>query len=573
MSVSGYSNPARDELAKYHQWVNWREKKAVPKPRKIPVNPHTGGAASSTDPATWGTLAQCAERSDKVGYVFAITDPFGGLDLDCCRDPETGVIHERAWHVIRAFNSYTEISPSKTGVKIFGRFKLPPSCRNETNYDWDADAPCATVKGSDKPQAEIAIFDHARYFTFTSDHLEGTPWSINDCQGEAERLIDKLWPPMARPEPQAPEKAWAEVSAEYADTSDGDLTDEQVLKMARASKAGVTFDALNNGNWNGYPSQSEADFAFLCSLAFWCQRHPAQMERLFRDSGLWTAEREKQKGRNYIRDSVNRAIDKQTETYTPRKKGRKKVVNIASAGGNGAGGDGGGVPFDPLTALNLMGFELKFLGAMWRGRLIMLDTDQGRVTFESVDELADWRKARNTICADTQVFLTMDESWNVGATWDRAVKYITQIARQDCQFFESPVAEEVYDATVMMWEATGCKEADTHEDLVMFVRQCQKSRRGVDDVPPCIFRYKDRMIMILPVLRAWLSMPVHRGRDLTTPEWRAGLHANGWKRRHNPMTVKSGGQQTNVRVWQGSPKRFVRMVETVETAATEVTAE
>jgi len=66
---------------------------------------------------------------DGVGYVLG--DGVAGVDLDDCRDPETGTIEPWAAQIITDINSYTEVSPSGTGVKIFARFSLPPAGRRK----------------------------------------------------------------------------------------------------------------------------------------------------------------------------------------------------------------------------------------------------------------------------------------------------------------------------------------------------------------------------------------------------------------------------------------------------------
>jgi primase-polymerase (primpol)-like protein len=59
-----------------------------------------------------------------VGVVFHATlNMFAGVDLDVCRNPTTGVLVPWAQSIVRAFDSYTEVSPSGTGVKILVRGK------------------------------------------------------------------------------------------------------------------------------------------------------------------------------------------------------------------------------------------------------------------------------------------------------------------------------------------------------------------------------------------------------------------------------------------------------------------
>jgi primase-polymerase (primpol)-like protein len=60
-----------------------------------------------------------------VGYVFSDGDPYSGVDLDNCRGRETGEIADWAKEIIRGLASYTEVSPSGTGVKIWVKGRLP----------------------------------------------------------------------------------------------------------------------------------------------------------------------------------------------------------------------------------------------------------------------------------------------------------------------------------------------------------------------------------------------------------------------------------------------------------------
>jgi hypothetical protein len=83
--------------------------------------------ASSTDPSTWGpydTVYQAYEAGKFVGVGRILTEDYVGLDFDNCRDPQTGEIDERVWEIIRYFDSYTEISPSGKGVKIWIKANL-----------------------------------------------------------------------------------------------------------------------------------------------------------------------------------------------------------------------------------------------------------------------------------------------------------------------------------------------------------------------------------------------------------------------------------------------------------------
>src|SRR4051794_30983587 len=88
-----------DELRSLPQWVVWKLERRDGKSTKVPYQ-CDGRRASATDPETWTTFEQVAPDAtdvDGVGFVFAKGDPFVGIDLDDCREPDTGYL--RGWAV------------------------------------------------------------------------------------------------------------------------------------------------------------------------------------------------------------------------------------------------------------------------------------------------------------------------------------------------------------------------------------------------------------------------------------------------------------------------------------------
>jgi putative DNA primase/helicase len=122
-----------DELKLRHQWVNWEAvRKSDGRLDKIPYTPGTSRKASSTDLMTWGTFEEAFEgldRFDGVGFVFCSADPYVGVDLDNCVNPETGEVALWARQIIEGLDSYTELSPSGTGVHIIAKGRIPHSGR------------------------------------------------------------------------------------------------------------------------------------------------------------------------------------------------------------------------------------------------------------------------------------------------------------------------------------------------------------------------------------------------------------------------------------------------------------
>ena len=124
----------REMMARGKRFVWWkRVTKKNGKVAKVPHGPD-GKPASSTDPATWGTLAECvaacdAHGGDGIGFVFN-GDGIAGVDLDSCRNPDTGEIAPWAQRIIDDFASYTKVSPSGTGVKIYFRLDQDVAIRS-----------------------------------------------------------------------------------------------------------------------------------------------------------------------------------------------------------------------------------------------------------------------------------------------------------------------------------------------------------------------------------------------------------------------------------------------------------
>ena len=127
-----------DELILIPQWVVWRAELRDGKITKIPYNARTHQKAKSNDPKTWGSFEialeafQGSRKYNGIGFMLSLRDYYVGWDLDHCRNPETGQIEPWAQDAIDKLNSYTEISPSGTGIRIFVKdVKLPPNGRKK----------------------------------------------------------------------------------------------------------------------------------------------------------------------------------------------------------------------------------------------------------------------------------------------------------------------------------------------------------------------------------------------------------------------------------------------------------
>ena len=296
-----------EELRKRDQWVCWKEELRDGKSTKIPVTPGNGAFASSTDPETWASFETALEyadtgNADGIGFVFTDDDPIVGVDLDDCRNPESGDVDDTALDIIERLDSYTEISPSGTGFHVLIKGELPDG-RNR--------------RGS------IELYDTARFFTVTGDRLEDTPPRVARRQ-DALVAIHREYVQDTDPDPEHESgnrrtRNGTETTGSVAHT-DVDLEDEELLERARNASNSEKFERLWRGSTAGYESQSEADMALCCLLAFWTGGDHQQMDRLFRQSGLlrdkWD-EVHYADGSTYGEKTIERAIVSTSEFYDP----------------------------------------------------------------------------------------------------------------------------------------------------------------------------------------------------------------------------------------------------------------
>ena len=149
------------ELQNETSWILWRYFYRNGKARKVPWSVYDK-AASSTDSTTWAAFDTVVEKLREgyhagIGFVFAEDSLFCGVDLDGCRNPKTGEIDEWAIPWIDALNSYTEVSPSGTGVKVFCQSSLSLKGINQK-----IDEPNLYGK-----EPGIEVYTSGRYFAVT----------------------------------------------------------------------------------------------------------------------------------------------------------------------------------------------------------------------------------------------------------------------------------------------------------------------------------------------------------------------------------------------------------------------
>jgi len=221
------------------------------------------------------------------GIGFQLGDSYTGIDLDDCRDARSGDIEPWAREIIRQLDSYTEISPSGTGIHILAKGTLPPRGRRK---------------------GPVEIYSGGRYLTMTGEHLDGTPGTVEERQTELTDFHAQIF---------GTEQSSGATTA-GAVPAVNSLSDDEVINRARNAKNGDKFCRLWSGDSNGYASPSEADLALCMMLSFWTGRDADRIDSLFRLSKLFRPkwdERRSADGRTYGELTVATAIEGTREVW------------------------------------------------------------------------------------------------------------------------------------------------------------------------------------------------------------------------------------------------------------------
>jgi hypothetical protein len=195
-----------EDLAGKQQWVAWREeirtaRDGTEKRTKIPYDPRTGCRARvPTDASTWGTRERAERRWRQlndgrpggVGIVLGELDDgpiLMGIDLDGCFDSKTKTIEPWAKGVLNRFDTYSEVSPSGEGIKLF--FLIAPEEYDSVNQLLGNKNRKAFAAGE---HLEIAV-DRDRFYAVTDCRLKDWPKTLSTVQVEDIRwLIEDVGP-------------------------------------------------------------------------------------------------------------------------------------------------------------------------------------------------------------------------------------------------------------------------------------------------------------------------------------------------------------------------------------------
>jgi len=315
--------PGLAELATKPNGVNWNlePRPGDPKPTKVPYTPSLAGPpqkAKAGEPATWGTLelafaAANAGRFTGVGYEFHAGEGLLLFDLDRVID-ESGKIAPVARAIMALGNSYSEPSPSNTGIRIIAKGELP--------------RPLIAEDRQGKKKGGFELYGGAHFGTLTCRPFKGYDQLRTIDAATMVRLFALMWP-----EDLAPKAAPTAPPPRPTPATDDDAA---LLEKAFAAKNGGDFYARHHGTYL-HDDKSADDFAYIADLRFWAQGDAYRMRRIALASGRvrekWHTRRG---GGDWLDYSIANALKGPYEVYNPTNQHTSPPPNNTSGAADSA---------------------------------------------------------------------------------------------------------------------------------------------------------------------------------------------------------------------------------------------
>lgn len=291
------------KLVQYGQICAWLYKlrQGSDKPSKVPINLHSGQPADPTNPNDFYPLSIAVNSNFDYraqgfdGLGLGIFGNIGAIDMDGCIN-DRGELSPNAVDIINTMNSYTEISPSGHGIRILFL---------ATNFQYDK---ARYYIMNQKIGLEVYVAGcTSKYVSITGNAIH-----LCDLAERGDRLQIVLDKYMKRPvQNSVPVQAPAPTVM---------VEDDVLIDIMCKSKNREKFIALMSGDTSAYGGDdSSADLALCNILAFYTDKNPEQMDRIFRRSKLMRAKWDSARGDStYGKDTIAKAIAGTQQVYTPK---------------------------------------------------------------------------------------------------------------------------------------------------------------------------------------------------------------------------------------------------------------
>ena len=285
------------ELKALDQWTVYRtyHDRKSGKLKKVIISPIDSSFARSDAPETWVSYKRAKTYAEKYRYnglVFALYKEIVFIDIDHAIDENGNIILPAAKRLLEMLpDTYAEKSASGTGIHILLKGSLPPDAYRRNDG------------------AGIECYDTRRFVCMTGDLLGG----CKEVKDYSDSIADISYEFVGR---RPPKREYVPVPAAQSDA-------ELIAKVSN-SRQGIKFNALHGGDMHGYPSHSHADSGLVFLLAWWTQ-DPAQIDRIFRSSGLMRDKWDSPRGAGTYGSQL---IDEALSAVAPRAENRRQREQV-----------------------------------------------------------------------------------------------------------------------------------------------------------------------------------------------------------------------------------------------------
>ena len=228
-----------------------------------------------------------------IGFVFTNSNDIMGIDLDkCCVN---GTLHEHAKEIMFELKSYTEFSPSGTGIHVILKGKMLETWRNKVQDETTG--------------VEYEMYDDTRFFTFTGNPVLEEYNQVVPSE-KLEDIYNKFWAPHVKDD--TPQSLPTNIT--FLPTSH-----EENRKFL---EIGIEKDSNLKNMLDGYRQngdESKDDFALLCKLAFWTNKDADLMMEAFFNSNYYYSKDQQHlekwtKRHDYPQSTLTNVLNATTET-------------------------------------------------------------------------------------------------------------------------------------------------------------------------------------------------------------------------------------------------------------------
>ena len=225
------------------KWICWIYGRREDKITKIPVAPWKTGSQTrpiAVNDPDYATTFEEAYRTALnyplkmgIGFTFYSGAHLTGVDGDHTLEDD-GSLTDIGKQLLELIPSYAEYSPSRKGIHIIAEGTL-------------------SVSGFKNQALGVEAYSADRFFTFTGDHINGTPPDVVNCQNGINEV----------------EKRWRNTEKKQAPKDGGGFRNRRGDRLEDILERSDKLRTLLEPGPGAYPSDSEADAATTCSLLFW----------------------------------------------------------------------------------------------------------------------------------------------------------------------------------------------------------------------------------------------------------------------------------------------------------------